>query len=142
MANKKTNKEFFAEVIALAGANQELADWATKQIKALDKKAENRKPTKTQEANIGLKAQIVAVLQALGKPATVSDLLASGQFDASVSNQKLTSLLTQMVKAQEVVRETDKKKAFFSVPIEAVEGDEPDTEDEDEDDELRHLIID
>ena len=130
MANKKTNKDFFAEVIALAGENKELADWASKQIEALNKKAENRKPTKTQEANVGLKAQIVAVLQALGKPATVSDLLASGQFDASVSNQKLTSLLTQMVKAQEVVRETDKKKAFFSVPagVAEAEGDEPDAD--------------
>lgn len=121
MANKKTNKEYFAEVIALAGANKELAEWAAKQIEALEKKAANRKPTKEQVANVGLKADIVEALKAIGKPATVSELLATGRFEATITNQKLTSLLTQMVKTKEVVRETDKKKAFYSVPSE-VEG--------------------
>lgn len=118
MANKKTNKDFFNEVIAISGANKELAEWAAKQIKALEKKAENRKPTKEQVANIGLKADILETLKAINKPATVSELLATGRFEATITNQKLTSLLTQMVKTKEVVRETDKKKAFYSVPSE------------------------
>ena len=121
MANKKTNKEYFAEIIALAGANKELAEWAAKQIEALEKKAANRKPTKEQVANVGLKADIVEALKAIGKPATVSELLVTGRFEVTITNQKLTSLLTQMVKTNEVVRETDKKKAFYSVPSE-VEG--------------------
>ena len=118
MADKKTNKDFFNEVIAISGTNKELAEWAAKQIKALEKKATNRKPTKEQVANIGLKADILETLKAINKPATVSELLATGRFEATITNQKLTSLLTQMVKTKEVVRETDKKKAFYSVPSE------------------------
>lgn len=118
MTNKKTNKDFFNEVIAISGANKELAEWAAKQIKTLEKKAANRKPTKEQVANIGLKADILETLKAINKPATVSELLATGRFEATITNQKLTSLLTQMVKTKEVVRETDKKKAFYSVPSE------------------------
>ena len=115
MANRKTNKEFFAEVIALAQGNEELVAWAEKQIKALEDKAANRKPTKTQKENEGVKDEIVNVLAAFGKPATVTEVLAKGNFPADTSNQKITALLRQLIADGKVVKTVDKKKSFFEV---------------------------
>lgn len=92
-----------------------------------------KRVTKKNDVNAGFKAQIVQALQAIGKPATVSDILATNLFAAGTTNQKVTSMLTQMVKAQEVVRETDKKKAFYSLPI------APETEGEAEETEVEEV---
>lgn len=121
MANKITYVE--ALNVAIEKVEGEVKDKLVALRDVYEKKATDRKPTKTQKENVGLKADIVEALKVLGKPATVSELLATNRFEATVTNQKLTSLLTQMVKTGEVVRETDKKKAFYSVPNGAeVEG--------------------
>jgi hypothetical protein len=36
----------------------------------------------------------------------------------NVSNQKVTALLTQLIKADEVVKTVDKGKSYFSLPTE------------------------
>lgn len=94
-------------------------------IKAsFERKSVNRKPTKTQVANEGLKDVILEVLENYAKPVTVTEILASGKFEQTTSNQKISSLLKQLVDAQLVVKTVDKKTSLFSIAVEEVEEEE------------------
>lgn len=83
-------------------------------IKAsFENKAANRKPTKTQEENEGIKDAILAVLTADG--ATVTEIQGRSETLAALSNQRVSALLRQLVDAGKVVKSTDKKKALFAL---------------------------
>ena len=75
----------------------------------------DRKPTKTQLENEGIKDTIVSALVEIGKPATIADLQKSCGELAEFTNQKISALLTQLVKADKVSRTEIKGKAHFSV---------------------------
>lgn len=114
---KKTQRDFYNEIIALAKDNDRLdiVEFAEGRIEQLDKKNTNKKPTKTQELNVGLKDTIVATLNTIGLPATVTAIM---KFDATLgeqSNQKITALLKQLVDSGEVVKTIEKKVSYFSV---------------------------
>lgn len=70
------------------------------------------KPTKTQVENEGIKAEIVEVLGRATAPMTVKAVMEAVDID---SNQKITSLLTQLVKADVVVRTETKGKAYYAL---------------------------
>ena len=113
--NKKTQKELFAEAIVLAeGAGKaELVEFFKSRIEQLDKKATNKKPTKEQEANVALKAEIASVLTEEG--ATVSDIMTKSETLKTLSNQKVSALLRQMVEAGTAVKVPDGKKSLFKL---------------------------
>ena len=74
-----------------------------------------KKPTKVQEANEGIKAHIAEVL--VGQtPKTISEIMALSETLGAMSNQKVSALVGQMVKAGSLVRTEEKRKAFFSLP--------------------------
>lgn len=76
-----------------------------------------KKPTKAQEANEGIKAHIAEVL--VGQtPKTISEIMALSETLGAMSNQKVSALVGQMVKAGSLVRTEEKRKAFFSLPSE------------------------
>lgn len=74
-----------------------------------------RKPTKEQIANEGVKENIVAVLGSIGAPVTIADLQKNSAELAEFSNQKISALLTQLVKGSKVVRSEVKGKAHFAL---------------------------
>lgn len=76
--------------------------------------AADRKPSKTQIANEGLKADILAFL-ADGENHTVTEIMAGVPSLADASNQKVATLVTQLVKAELVTRCEIKRKAYFKV---------------------------
>ena len=80
-----------------------------------------RKPTKTQLENEGVKGTILSALSAVGKPATITDLQKSCSDLADLSNQKISALLTQLVKANAVVRSEVKGKAHFAPAVKVEE---------------------
>ena len=89
-----------------------------KMIEQLESKSNApKKPTKVQEANEGVKGVILATLQEIGKPVTITELMASNEelSPTKVSAQKVSSLVTQMVKAGTLVRTEEKRKAYFSL---------------------------
>ena len=92
-----------------------IVDRMKKDIEMASKKSSKTgKPTKTQVENETIKTQIVSVLERVGKPMTVTQLLAENEF-TGLSNQKVSALLTQLRKSGEVVRTTEKKVAFYSL---------------------------
>lgn len=73
-----------------------------------------KKPTKVQEANEGVKDIIKAALEGQS-PKTVSEIQTLSMELAALSNQKVASLVRQMVEAGVLVRTEEKRKAYFSL---------------------------
>ena len=121
MANKMTKVEMFNAIKAVEGVadNADMVDFIDHEIELINKKVANKKATKTQEENIGIKAVIKSVLTNEG--ATVTEIQAKDESLANLSNQRVSALLRQMMEAGEVVKTTDKKKSYFSLaPVDTV----------------------
>lgn len=87
-------------------------------IELTEKKNANggeRKPTPVQIENEGLKGTICATLSAIGQPATIRDVQKCSPELALLSNQRISALLTQLIKADKVVRTEVKGKAHFAL---------------------------
>ena len=113
MANKKTNREWFNDVIAMAKEQDRLdmVEWAEGRIEALDKKSANKKPTKTQEENEVLKAEIMAVLT--DEKQSISEIQSKSEKLTGLSTSKMSALLRLLKNDGKVDRVVDKKKAYF-----------------------------
>ena len=81
---------------------------------SFEKKSTNKKPTANQEANEGIKAQIVEFL-ADGGTYTATEIMKGIGLE---SIQKVSALLSQLTKAEVIVKTVDKKKSFFSAKTE------------------------
>ena len=84
---------------------------------SFEKKSTSRKPTATQVANESYKTEIKRVLSD-GKARTVSEVIAEGDFADGTTTQKISALMTLLIKSGEVVKTTDKKKSYFSLVAE------------------------
>ena len=114
MANKITKKEMFTRIKAQVKDNAEMVAFIDHEIELLDKKASNKKATKTQEANIGIKSTILAVLEG-AKSMTVTEMQGASAELGELSNQKVSALVRQLVEAGKVVKTIDKKVSRFSL---------------------------
>ena len=121
MANKLTKKDRFNQLLAIEEVknNEGLVEFINHEIELLDKKASNKKATKNQEENVGIKAEILNTLSEVG--VTVTELMAKSEVLGQYQNQKITALLKQLKDEGKVVKTYDKKKAYFALPSEEVE---------------------
>jgi len=120
MANKMmAQRYYFNEIIALAKANdrQDLVDFAEYRIEVLNRKSSNKKPTKTQVENEGYKNIIRSALTTADEGVTVTELQRLDDTLGTLSNQRVSALLRQMVEVGEVVKTIDKKKSYFSLAV-------------------------
>lgn len=120
MANKVTKKENFMRVIEVLESKglTDLVEVMQHEIELIEKKAQNKTATKTQKENEGTKELILKELARIGRPVTITELIGESTEIAEVtggSNQKVSALMTQLKKAELVVRTQDGKKALFSV---------------------------
>ena len=123
MANKITKREVIGMMMneEVVKANPTYVAYLENELALLDKKAQNKKATKTQEQNVGIKATILEVLATIGS-GTVTDIQNGNEELSALSNQKVSALIRQLVESGEVVRTTDKKKSIFSLAKSEVEG--------------------
>lgn len=123
MANKITKREVIGMMMneEVVKANPIYVAYLENELALLDKKAQNKKATKTQEQNVGIKATILKVLATIGS-GTVTDIQNGNEELSTLSNQKVSALVRQLVESGEVVRTTDKKKSIFSLAESEVEG--------------------
>lgn len=100
--------------VKVSGAD--VAGFLNHELELLDRKnTVDKKPTATQVANEGIKADIKAFLDAhKGEKFTVSALMKSVPAIADASNQKVSSLVRQMVLDGQADRIEDKRKAYFT----------------------------
>ena len=123
MANKITKREVIGMMMKeeVVKANPIYVAYLENELALLDKKAQNKKATKTQEQNVGIKATILEVLATIGS-GTVTEIQNGNEELSALSNQKVSALVRQLVESGEVVKTTDKKKSIFSLTESEVEG--------------------
>ena len=123
MANKITKREVIGMMMneEVVKANPTYVAYLENELALLDKKAQNKKATKTQEQNVSIKATILEVLAIIGS-GTVTDIQNGNEELSALSNQKVSALVRQLVESGEVVKTTDKKKSIFSLTENEVEG--------------------
>lgn len=123
MANKITKREVIGMMMneEVVKANPTYVAYLKNELALLDKKAQNKKATKTQEQNVGIKATILKVLTTIGS-GTVTDIQNGNEELSALSNQKVSALVRQLVESGDVVKTTDKKKSIFSLAESEVEG--------------------
>ena len=114
MEKKITKKEMFAQIREVVADNADMVAFIDHEIELLSKKSGSKKSTATQIANEGLKATILTVLEG-SEGMTASEVLASSDEFAGLSNQKITALLRQLVLDGSVVKDTDSKKTLFKL---------------------------
>ncbi len=123
MANKITKKEVIGMMMneEVIKANPTYVAYLENELALLNKKAQNKKATKTQEQNVGIKATILEVLATIGS-GTVTDIQNGNEELSILSNQKVSALVRQLVESGEVVKTVDKKRSIFSLAKSEVEG--------------------
>ena len=115
MANTKITKiEVLREMAQneVIKANPNFANYVAHEIELLEKKSANRKSTKTQTENVGIKVNILEVLDG-SDGMTVSQIMPL--LNGSYTNQKISSLLRQLVEDGRVRRYTEKRVAYFAL---------------------------
>ena len=124
MANKVTKREVINAMLAneVISANSTWVAYLENELALIEKKAANKKSTKTQEENKGIKSVILDTLASIGS-GTITDIQNANSDLAELSNQKVSALVRQLVETGDVVKTTDKKKSIFSLAtVDEVEG--------------------
>ena len=115
MEKKITKAQMFAQIREVVADHDDMVEFIDHELELLAKKSASKKPTKTQEQNEVLKADIVEVLRTFENGATASEVLGASEKFAGLSNQKISTMLNQLVKVGTVEKTTDKKRSIFSV---------------------------
>lgn len=116
---KLTKRDYFKRLAEIVAGDEELTNFINHEIELLDKKANSRSNTETakQKENEALKALIRKSLGTLDTPVTISELQAKiPELSTTIySNQRISALMSAMVKDFQVTRIEDKRKAYFTV---------------------------
>ena len=111
-----TKREMFNEILAVVADNAEMVEFINHEIELLNRKSSAvRKPTKNQLENEGFKADIVDYLKNADAPKTIKELQTAIPSLADLTNQRITHLLTDLVKAETLTKNYVKKTPYYSV---------------------------
>ena len=122
MAEKKITKKMVVEMM-LADSNiknnEVYVAYLKNELELLKKKSENKKATKNQTENVEIKAVIIEVLGRIGKGRAGEIQLAVQATDkekyATLTTQRTSAILKQMIDEGTVVKTVDKKVSTFSL---------------------------
>jgi hypothetical protein len=111
MENKKmTKREYFGVLREIVIDRPELVAFIDHELGLLEKKVNSSKMTSTQKENETIKGVIVETLGNLGRYAAISERGDGKETLGSVSKQKISALLKQLVDTEIVEKQIDKKK--------------------------------
>ena len=111
-----TKREMYNAILTVVADNDEMVAFINHEIELLDRKANSiRKPTATQIENDGFKAEIVAFLATADEPKTIKELQAEIPSISGLTNQRITHMLTDLVKGGTLAKEYVKKTPYYSV---------------------------
>ena len=122
MAEKKITKKMVVEMMLADEkivANEVFKAYLENELELLKKKSENKKATKNQEANVAIKADILEVMANM-TPSTATEIMnAVKSIDtekyATLTNQRVSALLRQLIEDNKVVKSVDKKVSKFAL---------------------------
>ena len=111
-----TKREMFAEIRNAVIDNAEMVAFIDHEIELLNRKsASPKKPTKTQMENDSFKAVIVDYLTEVDAPKTIKELQAEIAELGGLTNQRITHMLTDLVKSDKLTKEYVKKTPYYSI---------------------------
>lgn len=111
-----TKREMFAEIRNAVIDNAEMVAFIDHEIELLNRKsASPKKPTKTQMENDTFKAVIVDYLADVDAPKTIKELQAEIAELDGLTNQRITHMLTDLVKVGKLTKEYVKKTPYYSI---------------------------
>ena len=114
MEKKMTKREMFEQIKRNYDLTQAEVDFINHELELLAKKnSADKKPTKVQVENEGIKAEILEGME-VGKAYTITDLIKEVPAVAELSNQRVSALVRQLVADGSVVRTEEKRKAYFT----------------------------
>ena len=106
----------FAEIRKAVISNEELVAFIDHEIELLNRKSSSpKKPTKTQVENNAYKATIVEYLTTADAPKTIRELQAEIPSISGLMNQRITHMLTDLVKAGTLTKEYVKRTPYYSI---------------------------
>ena len=117
MEKKLTKKDKFGmlkEYMVELGRT-DLVEFIDNELELLNKKASSGKMTNTQKENEEIKKVIVETLSQLNKYSTITDIQGANEMLSLLSNQKVSALLKQLVDTNVIVKQIEKKKAYFKL---------------------------
>jgi tRNA uridine 5-carbamoylmethylation protein Kti12 len=116
---KLVKRDYFEMLLAIneVTKNKSLVDFINHELELLEKKSTSNKMSKTQQENQEIKKFILEDFKQIGKAVTISELQELSKDLQDYSNQKLTSLITQLYNKGNGVltREEVKGKAYYSI---------------------------
>ena len=122
MAEKKiTKREVVEKMLAdeNIASNEVYVAYLKNELELLKKKSENKKATKNQTETVEIKEVIIEVLDRMGKGRAGEIQLAVQATDkekyATLTNQRTSAILKQMIDEGTVVKTVDKKVSTFSL---------------------------
>lgn len=111
-----TKREMFAEIRNAVIDNAEMVAFIDHEIELLNRKsASPKKPTKTQVENDAFKAVIVDYLTEVDAPKTIKELQTEVTELNGLTNQRITHMLTDLVKGGTLIKEYVKKTPYYSI---------------------------
>lgn len=114
MEKKMTKREMFEQIKRNYGLTEQEVAFIDHELELLAKKnSADKKPTKAQVENEGIKGVILAGMEN-GRLYTITDLIKSIEGISDLSNQRVSALVRQLVADGSVARTEDKRKAYFS----------------------------
>ena len=125
MAEKKITKRMVVEMMLadehIVG-NEQFKAYLENELELLKKKSENKKATKNQEQNMEIKADILAVMVNMA-PSTAPEIMNAVKSTdtvqyATLTNQRVSALLKQLIEDNKVVKTIDKKVSKFALVTE------------------------
>ena len=112
-----TKKEMYERI--LAHTNDDLEkQFIEGEIALLEKKnSAEKKPTKTQVENAGIKEAILDYMVE-GTRYTVTEIIKGCDECHDLTNQKVSAILRQMVNETVIIKVEDKRKSYFELAVE------------------------
>lgn len=117
MANKMTKREKFERLLAMAQVKEDKisVEFIEHELELLAKKnSSDKKPTKVQEENKGIKDAILDGMEA-NRFYTITEIMKEIDECKDLSNQRVSALVRQLKQDGLVIRKEEKGKAYFSL---------------------------
>ena len=111
-----TKREMFTAIRAIVVDNAEMVAFIDHEIELLNRKSSTpKKPTKVQLENNAFKAEIIAYLTEVDAPKSISELQEEITSLAGLTNQRISHMLTDLVKEGKLAKAYVKKTPYFSI---------------------------
>ena len=122
VTKKMTHKDYFTALLEMPEVQNYpgMTEFIEGRIAALEKKASApKKESEADKVKSSIKADVLAFLSANeGKKFTITQMMKQvPNLPADISNQRLTSLVTQMVRENEVDRVVEKRVSYFTAHV-------------------------